>query len=291
MGRIATVLDAPTPAPKGAAVAATSTNRNKELPPTDRAFVGASLQYLKVANQSGTTMAEILAGATAGTSTLTDCRAALLQALSDETANYSHYRADRGQVPSAFLKVDRQITENHVTTISALKTTLSYWQTGDLSAISRGMDAYKAAVAKGEGKCDTYGYEQSHGTRRQISEPSKHWSKNLLRRTAVDDFPASFWEKLHFQWTNFWEQDKQLVFEWRFELVAQAAYRFDPAINGWYVGILDSQFPFVSYAKSMPGTLQFSAMTGKKCRIPFQQTPRGPCPQVKENKPTQTVHS
>ena len=111
VGRVASVLDSPTPTPQSTAVAATSTDRNKKLPPTDRAFVGASSQYLKLANQSGTTMAQILAGASAGTSTLADCRAALLQALSDETANYSHYRADRGQVPTAFLKVDRQITE------------------------------------------------------------------------------------------------------------------------------------------------------------------------------------
>lgn len=145
---VASVLDSSTPTPQGAAVAATSTDQNKKLPPTDRAFVGASAQYLKFANQSGSTMAEILAGASAGTSTLADCRAALLQALSDESANYSRYRADRGQVPSAFVKVDRQITENHAKTISALKTTLGYWQTGDLSAISRGMDAYKAAVMK-----------------------------------------------------------------------------------------------------------------------------------------------
>lgn len=146
VGRVASLMDGPTP--QSTAVAATSANPNKKLPPTDQAFVAASLQYLKLSNQSGATMAEILAGASAGTSTLADCHAALLQALSDESANYSHYRADRGQVPSAFLKVDRQITENHAKTISALKATPSYWQTGDLSAISRGMDAYKTAILK-----------------------------------------------------------------------------------------------------------------------------------------------
>lgn len=93
-------------------------------------------------------MAEILAGASTGSSTLADCHSALLQALADENKNYFRYRADRAPVPVAFEKIDRQITENHTNAVAGLKTTLSYWQTGDLDSISLGTNQYKASIQK-----------------------------------------------------------------------------------------------------------------------------------------------
>lgn len=123
-----------------------STASSKKLPTRDAPYLGASFKYLKNANESGTQMAQVLAAASDGTSSLEDCHSALLHALTDESQNYSQYQVTRGTVPPAFVMIDRQISENHRKTAAALKTTLSYWQTGNLASIKRGMDEYKAAV-------------------------------------------------------------------------------------------------------------------------------------------------
>jgi predicted nucleic acid-binding Zn ribbon protein len=143
--RVASVRN-DSPPGNAATSASPSNNSAKKLPARDAAYLRASFKYLKSANDSGTQMAQILAAASDGTSSLEDCHAALLRTLADETRNYSQYETTGGTVPPAFAKIDRQISDNHRKTASALRTTLSYWQNGNLASIQRGMDAYKAAV-------------------------------------------------------------------------------------------------------------------------------------------------
>jgi hypothetical protein len=125
---------------------ASNTASGKTLPVLDHSYVRVSIQYLGSANADGKQLATVWAGASDGTSTLDDCRAAARKALAEEKTRYSTYRAARGTVPPAFANVDRHIGEIHIKTIAGLSSVLSYWTNGDLNSISRGMEQYQAAI-------------------------------------------------------------------------------------------------------------------------------------------------
>jgi hypothetical protein len=125
---------------------ADKSQHSKTVPAADQGYIRAATKYLAAANVSGTKMAEILAAASTGTSSLDDCHAAVLQALGDEDGNYSAYRKTRGTVPQAFVAVDRHIGQSHKNSVAGLSTVLSYWKTGDLESIPSGMDRYKIAI-------------------------------------------------------------------------------------------------------------------------------------------------
>jgi hypothetical protein len=125
---------------------ASNTTSSKTLPVADQGYLRASIAYLSSANTAGTQLATIWAGASDGTSTLDDCRAAARKAFAEENERYSTYRATRGTVPSAFASEDRHIGEIHKKSIAGLSSILSYWTNGNLSSISQGMEQYKDAI-------------------------------------------------------------------------------------------------------------------------------------------------
>jgi hypothetical protein len=116
------------------------------ISPAEKKYIQASQKYLDSANADGTEMATIMAGAANGTSTLSDIHAAIRKNLNSEKQRYSSYLATRGTVPTKFKSIDTHINSIHQQSITAFSSYLSYWTTGDLHAITRGADQYKAAV-------------------------------------------------------------------------------------------------------------------------------------------------
>jgi len=132
--------------PAPVSVPASKPGLGKTLPASDQRYVRASIEYLSSANAAGTQMATVWAGASDGTSTLEDCHIAANKGFLDENARYSAYRANRGSVPPAFAAIDRHIGEIHKKSMAGLSSILSYWTSGNLNSLSRGMDMYKAAI-------------------------------------------------------------------------------------------------------------------------------------------------
>src|SRR5258706_1002899 len=143
---VGSLMNNSTPAPVKAAASASASAPSKALPEADKAFVSASFSYLSGANTAGTQLATVWAGASDGTSTLSDCRAATNKALMEESKRYVAYRSSRGSIPPTFAHVDQNIVTIYTISVAALKGILSYWANQDLSAIQNGTDQYKEAV-------------------------------------------------------------------------------------------------------------------------------------------------
>lgn len=118
----------------------------QQLPAADRAFVTVAMNYLMGVDESGKRMATVWAGASQGTSSLTQCFAATSIALEDEKALYATYRKSRGVVPRPFVPVDQDIVAIHAKVSNGLNRTMSYLANGDLNAIAEGTGQYKDAV-------------------------------------------------------------------------------------------------------------------------------------------------
>jgi predicted RNA-binding Zn-ribbon protein involved in translation (DUF1610 family) len=118
----------------------------KAISSAERGYISASRDYLGSANADGTQMATVMAGGANGTSSLADIHAAIRKNLAKEKQRYSTYLRTRGTVPPTFTIVDKHIGEVHTKSVAALSLLLSYWTTGDLTAIPRGSDQYQAAI-------------------------------------------------------------------------------------------------------------------------------------------------
>ena len=86
------------------AISAQDSKQQRPITEVERTFLGAALSYLQTANDQGTEVAQKMAGASNGSATLGDIRAALSSAKRIERAGYEgDYRSRiKGSVPSSF---------------------------------------------------------------------------------------------------------------------------------------------------------------------------------------------
>ncbi len=133
-----------TPAPTPAAAHTVSTR----LTPAEKNYFGAAMSYLKTANSQGTRLANTMAGASDGSSTLGDIKSALSSAKRIENAGYIGDYQERinRNVPENCAEIGKNIDEVHRLFQSGIKETLEYWQDQNTEHIVSGNATLQRSV-------------------------------------------------------------------------------------------------------------------------------------------------
>jgi hypothetical protein len=139
---------APTPTPSASTAAPSATPTKSMLTPAEKIYFGAALSYLKTANSQGTKLATTMAGASDGSSTLGDIKAALSSAKRIENAGYvgDYYERTNGNVPQSCKGISKDIDEVHRLFQSGIKETLEYWKDQNTEHIVSGNAAIQRSA-------------------------------------------------------------------------------------------------------------------------------------------------
>src|ERR1019366_821384 len=117
-------------------------NAKVQTPVTEaqRTFVGASTSYLSTANEQGTRVATSMAGASDGSSTLSDIKSPLSVARRVESVGYEDDYLKRigGKVPTGFAAIGKNIDETHRLFQAAMSEYLEYWNDKNPAHIASG---------------------------------------------------------------------------------------------------------------------------------------------------------
>lgn len=134
----------PTTQPAAAPAAAASAVANNDPALT---FYVAAASYLGTANAQGLKVAQKMAGATDGSSTLSDIKAAISAAIRVENAGYEgDYRARRGPVPSGGAAFAKDVEETHRLFQAAMNEYLEYWKDQNIAHITSGELTLKKCI-------------------------------------------------------------------------------------------------------------------------------------------------
>lgn len=122
------------------ALSAQNTKQKRPITEAERTYLGAAVSYLTTANTQGTKVARTMAGASDGSSTLRDIKAALSSARRVESAGYDgDYRERiRGRVPSSLADIAKNVDETHRLFQGAMAEYLEYWKDQNTAHITSG---------------------------------------------------------------------------------------------------------------------------------------------------------
>jgi hypothetical protein len=134
-----------------ASTPSTATQTNSKLRPitqSERNYLGAAGSYLKTANAKGTDVARTMAGASDGSFTLGDIKAALLSAKRIENAGYQGDYKNRinGDVPGSCADLSKNIEETHRLFQSGISEILEYWKDQNTAHIESGNATLQRSV-------------------------------------------------------------------------------------------------------------------------------------------------
>lgn len=131
-----------------AALSAQQSKKPTPITDAERTYLGAAASYLRTANIQGTKVAQTMAGASNGSSTLGDIRAALFSAKRVESAGYDgDYRGRiRGNVPNSFADIAKDIDETHRLFQAAMSEYLEYWKDQNTAHINSGERTLKRCI-------------------------------------------------------------------------------------------------------------------------------------------------
>lgn len=111
-------------------------------------YLGAAVSYLKTVHDQGTNVAQTMAGASNGSSTLGEIRAALSSAKRIESAGYEGDYRNRikGNVPVSFADIAKNIDETHRLFQAAMREYLEYWKDQNTAHIISGERTLKRCI-------------------------------------------------------------------------------------------------------------------------------------------------
>jgi hypothetical protein len=123
-------------------------SKQRPITESERTFFGAAGSYLQTANAQGTNVAQTMAGASNGSSTLGDIRAALLLAKRVESAGYQGDYKNRinGNVPRSCADLGKNIDETHRLFQAAMNELLEYWKDQNTAHIESGSATLKRSI-------------------------------------------------------------------------------------------------------------------------------------------------
>ena len=138
--------NAPSVAPIPASASVNATQR--PITESERNYLGAAGSYLQTANAKGTDVARTMAGASDGSSTLGDIKAALVSAKRIENAGYQRDYRNRinGDVPGSCVDLSKNIDETHRLFQSGISEILEYWKDQNTAHIESGNATLKRSV-------------------------------------------------------------------------------------------------------------------------------------------------
>ena len=121
---------------------------NQTLTEAQRTYIVAAGSYLKTSNEEGMRVAQAMAGASNGSSTLGDIRDALSVAKRVEMAGFEGDYRDRikGTVPKEFTGIAKNITEGHRLFQAAMREFLEYWSDQNTEHIISGQQTLKRSI-------------------------------------------------------------------------------------------------------------------------------------------------
>ena len=121
---------------------------NQTLTEAQRTYIVAAGSYLKTSNEQGMRVAQAMAGASNGSSTLDDIRDALSSAKRVEMAGFEGDYRDRinGVVPKEFAGSAKNITEGHRLFQAAMREFLEYWNDQNTEHITSGDRTFKRCI-------------------------------------------------------------------------------------------------------------------------------------------------
>ena len=121
---------------------------NQTLTEAQRTYIVAAGSYLKTSNEEGMRVAQAMAGASNGSSTLGDIRDALSVAKRVEMAGFEGDYRDRinGVVPKEFTGIAKNITEGHRLFQAAMREFLEYWSDQNTEHIISGQQTLKRSI-------------------------------------------------------------------------------------------------------------------------------------------------
>ena len=130
------------------ALSAQQSKQPNPITDAERTYLGAAASYLRTANAQGRKVAQTMAGASNGSSTLGDIKTALSSAKRVESAGYDgDYRARiRGNVPSSFADIAKNIDETHRLFQAAMSEHLEYWKDQNTAHIISGERTLKRCI-------------------------------------------------------------------------------------------------------------------------------------------------
>lgn len=109
----------------------------------ERNYLGAAASYLKTGNEEGMRVAQTMAGAANGSSTLGDIKTAISSAKRIENAGYQGDYKNRikGNIPSSVADVAANVEETHRSFQAAMTEVLEYWDDQNTAHIVSGTSA------------------------------------------------------------------------------------------------------------------------------------------------------
>jgi hypothetical protein len=130
------------------ALLAQDSKQQRPITEAERTYLGAAASYLSTANSQGMKVAQTMAGASNGSSSLSDIKAALSSARRVESAGYDgDYRGRiRGNVPSSFADIAKNIDETHRLFQGAMSEYLEYWKDQNTAHITSGEQTLKRCI-------------------------------------------------------------------------------------------------------------------------------------------------
>lgn len=125
-----------------------SNSTQRPITESERTFFGAAGSYLKTANSQGMLVAQTMAGASNGSSTLADIRTAILSANRIENAAYQGDYKSRTNVdvPSSVTDIATNVDETHRLFQAAMNEYLEYWSDQNTAHIISGGDTLKRCI-------------------------------------------------------------------------------------------------------------------------------------------------
>ncbi len=119
--------------------------QQRQITEEERTYLGASGSYLKTANAEAMNVARTAAGASNGSSTLSDIKDALSRAKLVENAGFNgDYRGRiKGNIPASFADIAKIIEETHRLFQAAVREELEYWKDQNTEHITSGSLTFK----------------------------------------------------------------------------------------------------------------------------------------------------
>lgn len=125
-------------------------NAKQQRPITEgeRTYLGAAVSYLATAHTQATKVAQTMAGASNGSSTLSDIKAVLSSARRVESAGFDGDYKGRitGNVPSSLVDIAKNIDETHRLFQAAMSEYLEYWKDQNTAHITSGERTLKRCI-------------------------------------------------------------------------------------------------------------------------------------------------